>query len=102
MAVFFIMEVTHVFPALSWIDAETVWILETDIIVGKIADDQTARTLQLYISEYFGNPGTKEADDAAIKQLLPNRLQDQLCFRTEDSVSSLQFVRSERYGNCNG
>lgn len=74
----------------------------TDIIVGKIADDQTARTLQLYISEYFGNPGTKEADDAAIKQLLPNRLQDQLCFRTEDSVSSLQFVRSERYGNCNG
>ena len=74
----------------------------TDIIVGKIADDQTARTLQQYISEYFGNPGTKEADDSAIKQLLPNRLQDQLCFRTEDSISSLQFVRSERYGKCNG
>lgn len=74
----------------------------TDIIVGKIADDHTARTLQQYISEYFGIPGTKEADEAAIRQLLPNRLQDQLCFRTEDAISSLQFVRSERYGNCNG
>ena len=70
--------------------------------MGKIADDQTARTLQLYISEYFGIPGTKETDEAVIRQLLPNRLQDQLCFRTEDAISSLQFVRSERYGNCNG
>jgi hypothetical protein len=70
-----------------------------DIIVGKIANDQTARTLQQYIAEYFGTPGTREADEAAIRQLLPNRLQDQFCFRTEDAIKCLRFVRSERYGN---
>ena len=45
-----------------------------DIIGGKIADDQTARTLQRYISGAdFGVPGTPEADREAIKKLLPNR-----------------------------
>lgn len=73
----------------------------TDIIVGKIADDQTARTLQQYTREYFGIPGTKEADEAAIRQLLPDRLQDQLCFRTEDAIHNLHFIRSERYGDTN-
>lgn len=32
-------------------------------------------------------------------KLLPNRLQDQFCFRTEDAVKSLEFVRSDRYGD---
>ena len=71
-----------------------------DIIGGKIADDQTARTLQRYIiGADFGIPGTPEADRAAIKKLLPNRLQDQFCFRTQDAIDHLEFVRSERYGN---
>ena len=71
-----------------------------DIIGGKIADDQTARTLQIYISgEVFGKPGTSEADKAAIKQLLPNRLKDQFCFRTQEAVDHLEFIRSDRYGD---
>ena len=46
-----------------------------DIIGGKIADDQTARTLQRYImGEDFGKPGTPEADRITIEKLLPNRL----------------------------
>ncbi|MDO5424194.1 MAG: DUF3990 domain-containing protein [Eubacteriales bacterium] len=70
----------------------------TDIIIGKIADDQTARTLQQYIGEYFGIPGTPQADADAVSRLMPERLQDQFCFRTEDAVKSLEYIRSDRYG----
>ena len=71
----------------------------TDIIVGKIADDRTAWTLQQYIGGYFGTPGQPDTDKDAIERLLPNRLQDQFCFRTEDAVKSLEFIRSDRYGD---
>ena len=71
-----------------------------DVIGGKIADDQTARTLQQYIGGVdFGIPGTPEADKITIAKLLPNRLQDQFCFRTQDAVNHLEFIRSERYGD---
>ena len=71
-----------------------------DIIGGKIADDQTARTLQIYISgEGAGEPGTPKADKETIEKLLPNRLKDQFCFRTQDAVEHLEFVRSDRYGD---
>ena len=71
-----------------------------DIIGGKIADDQTARTLQRYIGGAdFGLPGTLEADRVAIEKLLPNRLNDQFCFRTQDAIDHLEFIRSDRYGD---
>lgn len=72
-----------------------------DIIAGKIADDQTARVLQQYIGEYFGKPGLPETDADVIKRLLPERLQDQFCFRTADAINSLEFIRSDRYGDFN-
>lgn len=80
-----------VFPALLR-KFETV-----DIVCGKIADDQTARTLQAYLAGAYGTPGTPQADREAIRTLLPNRLSDQLCFRTADAVAALEFVRSVRY-----
>lgn len=71
-----------------------------DIIGGKIADDQTAHTLQQYIGGVdFGIPGTPKADKIAIEKLLPNRLKDQFCFRTRDAVNHLEYIRSDRYGN---
>ena len=30
-----------------------------------------------------------------IKQLLPNKIKDQYCFKTEDALSSLKFIESE-------
>ena len=70
-----------------------------DIIAGKIADDQTARILQQYINEFFGIPGSPEADSEAIKKLIPNRLKDQFCFRTEEAIKNLEFIGSECYGD---
>lgn len=69
-----------------------------DIIGGKIANDNTARTLVLYIDSAYGTPGDQETDAAVIRILLPNRLQDQFCFRTTKAIASLEFIKGERYG----
>lgn len=68
-----------------------------DIIGGKIANDHTARTLQLYTSGGYGEPGSKEADDIAIMTLLPNRLEDQFCFCSKKAIQTLEFIRSDSY-----
>ena len=70
-----------------------------DIIGGKVANDNTAATLNSYITGEYGTPGSSQADNFTIDRLLPNQLTDQFCFRTIKSLSSLEFVRSERYGD---
>ena len=70
-----------------------------DIVGGKVADDSTAATLNSYITGEYGIPGSAKADNFAVEQLLPNRLTDQFCFRTMKSLKSLEFVRSDRYGD---
>lgn len=69
-----------------------------DVIIGKIANDRTARTLQLYVTGAFGEPGAPEADSIAITLLLPNRLEDHYCFLTPRAVECLTFEGSEPYG----
>lgn len=68
-----------------------------NVIVGKIANDQTAAMLQAYIDGVNGVPGDERVDRLTVEALLPNKLEDQYCFRTKDSVECLQFVGSERY-----
>lgn len=68
-----------------------------DIVIGKIANDRTARTLQLYITGAFGEPGTKQADSIAIATLLPDRLENQFCFRSPRAIECLSFEGSDRY-----
>lgn len=71
-----------------------------DIVGGKIADDRTARVLRTYVSgDGLGVPGDQKTDRETIRQLLPNRLKDQFCFRTQEAVDCLEFVRSDRYGD---
>ena len=40
--------------------------------------------------------GDKEADDFCIRQLLPNKLKDQYCFKTEAAIECLKFVKGEK------
>ena len=68
-----------------------------NVIVGKIANDRTATTLQAYIENAYGEVGSIEADKMAIATLLPNKLEDQICFKTEEAVAALQYIRSEAY-----
>lgn len=70
-----------------------------DIVGGKIADDNTSRVLNGYVTGLFGTPGSDLTDSFAIQSLLPNRLKDQFCFRTEAAIKSLEFIRSDRYGD---
>lgn len=67
-----------------------------DVVVGKIADDATNATLTAYLAGAFGTVGEKEADDFCIKQLLPNKLENQYCFKTEAAIECLKFVGGEK------
>ncbi len=67
-----------------------------DVIVGKIADDATNAVLTAYLGGAFGVIGSETADAFCIKQLLPNRLQDQYCFKTTAALDCLHFVKGEK------
>ena len=100
----------HVFPEASvdWLHCiaahrkNTIFIEEerklrdVDIIIGKIADDATNASLTAYLAGAFGIVGEKETDEFCIKQLLSNKLKDQYCFKTEDALSCLKFIESEK------
>ena len=62
---------------------------EFDIIAGKIANDTTNQVLTTYI-----NGGSDLADETAIRLLFPNKLSDQICFKTEKSLKMLSFVEA--------
>ncbi|MBD5463852.1 MAG: DUF3990 domain-containing protein [Lachnospiraceae bacterium] len=77
--------------------SDIIWELEGfDVIAGKIANDNTNATITTYMAGAFGKIGTKSADDICIGLLLPERLQDQFCFRTDEALSCLAFVESEQ------
>ena len=52
--------------------------------------------LQPTLQGRFGTAGDQEADDFCIKQLLPNKLKDQYCFKTESAIECLKFVKGEK------
>ena len=67
-----------------------------DVIAGKIADDNTNATITAYMVGTFGQLGMKSADDMCISLLLPERLQNQFCFRTNKALKCLTFMESEK------
>ena len=69
---------------------------EYDIIGGKIANDATNATIIAYIAGTFGETGSSVADEICIRLLLPERLKNQYCFRTEQSLSHLVFEGSRK------
>jgi hypothetical protein len=71
-------------------------MLKYDVIIGKIADDATNTTLTAYIAGAFGIMGSDEADAFCIRQLLPENLKDQFCFKTVSALDCLQFVKGEK------
>lgn len=67
-----------------------------DIISGKIANDATNRVITAYLNGIYGQIGSLFADRTAIELLLPNKLSNQVCFRTKKSLSCLSFVQAEK------
>jgi transcriptional antiterminator len=67
-----------------------------DIVAGKIADDRTNITITTYRVGGYGTIGSELADKACISQLIPERLRDQYCFRTNEALGCISFVESEK------
>ena len=67
-----------------------------DVISGKIANDDTNATIIAYMNNVFGAMGSEQADKMCISLLLPERLKDQFCFRSEKAISTLGFLKSEK------
>lgn len=66
-----------------------------DVIIGKIANDSTNQVITAYINGVYGEVGTEEADRIAISLLKPEKLTNQLCFRTDKAIESLKYVSNE-------
>lgn len=69
--------------------------LKYDVIGGKIANDATNLTIVAYMLGSYGAIGSKQADDICISLLLPERLKNQYCFRTDKSLRCLKFLKEE-------
>jgi hypothetical protein len=67
-----------------------------DIVAGKVADDRTNITITTYLVGGYGTIGSELADKACISQLIPERLRDQYCFRTNEALGCISFVESEK------
>ena len=72
-------------------------IASSDMIGGKIADDNTNRQLAAYIDGVFGALDDEEAIRLAVRRLKPENLKDQWCFLTEAALRCLTFVEADRY-----
>lgn len=66
-----------------------------DIIVGKVADDNTATQINAYLAGAYGPIGSPEAEATCVSLLLTNRLKDQWCFKTNKALSKLTYIGSD-------
>ena len=55
-----------------------------DVIIGSVADDQTIDTLGIYFRGLI-------TEEIAIKLLLPHKLKDQYCIKTQKAIDSIRF-----------
>ena len=67
-----------------------------DVISGKIANDDTNITITAYQDGLYGEVGTENADNICISLLMPERLKDQYCFRTQKALGVIKFEGSEK------
>ena len=72
-------------------------ISNSDIIVGKIANDTTNPVITAYLNGLYGDILSDEAIDFAIKQLMPEHLVDQYCFLTDRAIKCLEFQEARKY-----
>ena len=68
-----------------------------DIIVGKIANDNTNQVITAYINGVYGPVGTEAADRIAIGLLMPENLTNQICLRTKAALESISYIKADKY-----
>ena len=66
-----------------------------DVLVGKVANDQTNATILAYLAGAYGELGSERAASICVSLLLPERLKDQACFRTQKALGCLKYYDCE-------
>lgn len=66
-----------------------------EVIIGKVADDDTSAVFSVYTSNQYGKMGSKSAVDTAIKLLKPEQLKDQICIRSKKGLNKLSYIKTE-------
>lgn len=72
-------------------------IKKAEIISGKVANDQTNPVILNYVTGAMGPVDDENVMKAVIMLLLPDRLQDQYCFKTDRAIACLKYEKSIRY-----
>lgn len=72
-------------------------IFNSEIIIGKIANDTTNPVITAYLNGLYGEVSDERSAEIAISLLLPNRLKEQYCFLTERAINCLETVEVYRY-----
>ncbi len=72
-------------------------LFDSDVIVGKIANDTTNPVITTYLNGLYGPIESSESAQTAIKMLLPNRLKLQYCFLTSSAIKCLEPTGVARY-----
>lgn len=58
-----------------------------DLIIGPVANDRTMTVISLYFSGIY-------SEEEIIKRLLPQKLKDQIVFKTQKALGSLTFYEA--------
>ena len=67
-----------------------------DIISSKVANDDTSTVINAYLLGIYGDIGSENAGNIAISNLEAEKLKNQLCFKNDNALEKLQFVKSEK------
>ena len=73
------------------------YALAADIVIGKVANDATNPVIATYLNGLYGPVDSERAVRTAVENLLPSRLKDQFCFKTDAAISCLEFKGATRY-----
>ena len=68
---------------------------EYEVLIGKIADDDTSQVINAYMQGVFGPVGSESAIAIARQRFLTNRLKNQICLKSEKALQKLKFVKSD-------
>jgi hypothetical protein len=72
-------------------------LLTAEIISGKIANDKTNPVLTAFLTGVFGEIYSDATINTAVTALLPNRLQDQVCFKSQRAIACLKKLEVHKH-----
>lgn len=68
---------------------------EYEVLIGKVADDNTSQVINAYMVGAYGDVGSDKAIEKAVEQFETQNLKNQICLKSEKALKKLKFVKSE-------